>query len=277
MALEFEENELMELMKNFHILTGLLIVLCDTDYNPLIRFPKNPTHFCACMKANPNTEKLCIQSDKQSMNLCKQTGRIVIYHCHAGLIEACAPLKSDGQIIGYMMFGQISDFPSHKLLNSHLKSYINTYLKDMPNSKDWSADIPFKTTEQIQAAAKILEACTVYAISENTVRYRRQNFITNMNAYLNEHLDEDLSVDRLVREFGISRSKLYQTCDMYLGHGIATHILSLRMERAKKLLRETKLSVTDVATNCGFNDYNYFCRVFKKEVGTPAGKYRQIE
>ena len=56
--------------------------------------------------------------------------------------------------------------------------------------------------------------------------------------------------------------------------GIAEHIKNLRIEEAKRLLVETDLPVYQIADQVGFTDYNYFCRVFKKEVGLPAKKYR---
>ena len=38
----------------------------------------------------------------------------------------------------------------------------------------------------------------------------------------------------------------------------------LRIDRAKELLRDTDKSITEIAADVGFDDYNYFCRVFKK-------------
>ena len=56
--------------------------------------------------------------------------------------------------------------------------------------------------------------------------------------------------------------------------GIAEHIKNLRIEEAKRLLAETDLPVSRIADRVGFTDYNYFCRVFKRETGMPAKKYR---
>jgi AraC-like DNA-binding protein len=87
-------------------------------------------------------------------------------------------------------------------------------------------------------------------------------------------LSEDLSVDRLTEEFNISKNKLYNSVSKYMSVGIAKHIKNLRLEEAKRLLTETDMTIFQIADRVGFTDYNYFCRVFKKEVGVPAGKYR---
>ena len=58
-------------------------------------------------------------------------------------------------------------------------------------------------------------------------------------------------------------------------NGIAEHIRGLRLAESKRLLKETTLSVHEISDRVGFNDYNYFCRIFKKYFGTSAGKYRK--
>lgn len=274
MNLEFNQRALLKLMKDFYLLTKLRIVLFDAQYQELLAYPNESAHFCLCMKSNPATKELCTQSDLQSFQNCRSENKLNIYHCHAGLIEACAPLIEDNVVIGYMMFGQVSDFPGESLLNRHLNNYLEGYAAYSGNDIDWSLDIPLKSQEQIHAAAQIMEACTFYVILKDTVKIRRQNYITNMRSFLLEHLSEDLSVSRLTSELGISRSKLYQSCEMYLGKGIAAYIYDLRLEKARQLLADTDLPITEISEHCGYSDYNYFCRIFKKENGLSAKKYR---
>jgi len=45
---------------------------------------------------------------------------------------------------------------------------------------------------------------------------------------------------------------------------------------ARKLLSTTDMTVADISGKIGFSDYNYFCRVFKREEGLPARKYRAL-
>lgn len=253
MKLEFNENELENLMKDFYLLTGIRIVLFDTAYQELFSYPKHHCAFCQNMKSGKDTRKLCEESDQASFERCKLEGRLILSRCHAGLIEATAPLIDHNTIIGYMMFGQISDDPN----------------------RAYTPDIPLKTTEQVAAAAKIMEACTFYVLMKNTISARRDNFVTNMDRYLMEHLTDDLSIEGISLALGISKSKLYQNFNKYYDCGISEHIRMLRIEKAKKLLADSDLSVTEISDAVGFSDYNYFCRVFKKEAGIPAKKYRQ--
>ena len=146
--------------------------------------------------------------------------------------------------------------------------------EELKYARRYLDDIPLKSQEQIQAAAKLMEACTFYVILKDTIRVRRDNFIRNMDQYLMEHLAEELSAGTLAAEFGISKTKLYQVYQMNYGCGVAEHIRYLRIEKAKSLLAETMNAVSLISDMVGFTDYNYFCRVFKKQIGIPAKKYR---
>lgn len=276
MELLFNLPELENLMKNFYTLTGIKMVLFDNEYHELFAYPNSNCAFCQCMKDHPSTRKLCEQSDRHSFHTCREQGNLITYHCHAGLIEAAAPLIDNHTIIGYLMFGQIADVSSKEELEELVQRAFRTSGLNTNTSSDYISDIALKTGEQIQAAAKIMEACTFYVVFKETIRLQRRNFMTNMNTFLNSHLSEDLSVERITRELGISKSKLYQVCADRLGCGIAEYVRSLRIKHAKELLRTTDFPITKIAEESGFSDYNYFCRVFKKEAGMPARKYREI-
>lgn len=275
MDLDYNERELKDLMKDFYLLTGIRMVLFDANYQELLSYPEYHCRFCQRMKEDEATKKLCDQSDHTSFTISQNKGQLILYHCHAGLIEATAPLFDHNIVIGYMMFGQISDQKNVDDLIRILSQNPAFTEKNLEQLSWYAEDITLKTDEQIQAAAKIMEACTFYAILKNTISVRRDNFIRNMDQYLLAHLSEDLSIQTIAENLGVCKSKLYQRCSFYYGKGIAEHIRHLRIETAKKLLTESELTVTEIADSVGFADYNYFCRVFKKETGIPAKKYRK--
>ena len=191
------------------------------------------------------------------------------------MIETTAPIVDNGTVIGYIMFGQITDNPDTAEVSENLKEAVlslNRHGK-LPDKGIYKAT--YKTAEQIRAAAKILETCTLYVLLKDMIKLQRETFINNLNRFLLDHLSEDLSIDRLTAEFSISKTKLYDSCNKHLPTGIAEHIKLLRIEEAKKYLRETNLTVHEISDKVGFSDYNYFCRVFKKTVGMPALKYRK--
>lgn len=275
-ALNVNNNLLKELMQDFYILTGIKIVIFDSAYHELLSFPESHCAFCALMHRQDFTRDKCIKSNKNSFQKCRTTTQLEIYHCHAGLVEATAPLIDNGIVIGYIMFGQISDLENQEDLTEHLKAVLKKYELFMPVQENNLYQVTKKSSQQILAAAKILEACTFYVLLKDMISLQRQNFMQNLNTFLMEHLSEDLSVARLMREFHVSRNKLYEYTEEYLGTGIAEHIKSLRIQEAKRLLKETDLKIMQISDKVGFTDYNYFCRVFKAKTGLPAKQYRKV-
>lgn len=276
MLTHLDTEELKALLKDFHLLTGIKIVIFDTGGNELIACP--PTHcpFCQKLQDTPRCRTRCMESNLQSFRHCQKTGRMILYHCHAGLIEATAPLVDNGILMGYIMFGQITDTRNDEELTALIK---NTFRNcGFPADADPGPylQITRKNPDQIRAAARILEACTFYVLLKRLMYTRRQNFTKNLEKHLCSRLSEDLTAAQIAAELHISRSKLYSSCEKYLGMGIAAYIRKLRMEKAKELLKQTDLTISQVAAKTGFSDYNYFCRVFKKVTGLPAKRYRAL-
>lgn len=273
MKLEFDKGQLLKLMKDFYILTGIRVVLYDDEYHQLLSWPEKDCAFCTRVKSHPELRRKCMESDIHSFQQCDDRKDITIYQCHAGLIEAAVPLISSHIIIGYLMFGQIGVSDSYTGLLAKLRQYLTGYEDDPVVTVD---DIPLKSIRQIRAAGTVMQAFTFYTLSNETVAFRSQNFTNNLRSYLLSHLSDSLDVNTIAADLGISRSRLYLECSKYLGMGIAEYIRELRIDKAKELLRTTDKKITEIASDVGFDDYNYFCRFFKKTVGYPAKKYREI-
>lgn len=273
-SLILNRDLLLSFFKDFNTLTGIKIALFSETGKEILSYPVEHCPFCKYIRSTINGNNDCEISNEKSFKRCQKTKKIEIYHCHAGLIETTAPLIDNGAVIGYIMFGQITDNPDKESLQRSLSEAVtrsNREHKDMDSS---IYNVAYKSDDQIHATAKILEACTLYVLLSNMISLRNENFIKNLNQFLLSHLSEDLSVDRLTEEFSISKNKLYTSVSKYMNIGIAEHIKNLRMEEAKRLLVETDLPIYQIADQVGFTDYNYFCRVFKKEVGLPAKRYR---
>ena len=80
---------------------------------------------------------------------------------------------------------------------------------------------------------------------------------------------------RSAERLGIGRTQLYDLTKKLYHQGLAAHIRTLRMEKAKSLLRQQRdLSLAEVAWQCGYQDYNYFFTVFRREVGCTPREWK---
>lgn len=99
--------------------------------------------------------------------------------------------------------------------------------------------------------------------------------INGITRYLQEHLSEDVSLAVLSEEFHLNAQYISQLFKSEIGVGFLTYLTGIRMERAKKLLLSTSLSVADVAEQSGYGDYRVFTKVFKKAEGVTPSQYRR--
>lgn len=101
------------------------------------------------------------------------------------------------------------------------------------------------------------------------------SLIDKITCYLLEHYSEDLDQKAVAQSFYISRSYLSKLFKAKTGRGFNEYLNKIRIEQAKTALKTTSLPVTDIAFNCGFNDSNYFSKIFKKVEGVSPLNYRR--
>lgn len=97
-----------------------------------------------------------------------------------------------------------------------------------------------------------------------------------INNYINEHFNEDLSLENISSKFYISKFYLTREYKKIYGKTIFQHIITSRINYGKKLLRFSDKSIEEIAHLCGFNDQSYFARQFKKSENLTCFAYRKM-
>ncbi len=92
---------------------------------------------------------------------------------------------------------------------------------------------------------------------------------------LSQHYQDDLSVSAVSEMMNVSDSYLMHLLRKSLGRTFNDILTDYRISIAKKLLREGKFRVNEVADKVGYNDEKYFSRVFKKRVGVSPSEYTE--
>ena len=270
----FYNNDLPELMENFYTLTGIRIVLFDSEFNEILSFPSNEVSFCSLLRTDKKFDALCKESDKFSFEKCRKIHSLCIYKCHAGLIEATAPIMQNNAIIGYIMFGQITDIKDKDAVYNFADNLCQKYPLSVtiPNKLK---KIKYKSSKQIIATSKILDACTSYIMLKEMIKAQNEQLIEMISNYVDIHMHERIYVEDICRALDISRTQLYEETKQYTNGGIASFIKIKRLNKAKELVTGTSMSVSEISDKTGFSDYNYFLRVFKKHYGISPKKMRK--
>jgi len=116
----------------------------------------------------------------------------------------------------------------------------------------------------------------IYKIDHNdTFDVSQQEFLSKLNSIVNKNLDNsNFSVENLADSLNISRVQLYRKIKAILGINISDHIQNIRLEKAKTMMMETNLTISEIAYAVGFSSPNYFSTAFKNKYGESPKTYR---
>ena len=92
--------------------------------------------------------------------------------------------------------------------------------------------------------------------------------------YVKQNYRSPLDMAVLSGVSGMSKSRVQRAFKQYLGSSPLQYISKLRLSAAKDALIQTNKTITEVALDLGFNDSNYFTRLFKKNLGLSPREYR---
>jgi AraC-like DNA-binding protein len=94
--------------------------------------------------------------------------------------------------------------------------------------------------------------------------------------YMKEHIDEKVTVDDICKALHYNKSYLFREFKNTVGRPMIAYFTELKIEKAKKLLRESYMSVSDISELLSFDNPNYFSKTFKRITGSTPTKYRNM-
>jgi two-component system response regulator YesN len=119
---------------------------------------------------------------------------------------------------------------------------------------------------------RLLECTT----SINSIKKQIENpIIKKICAYINQNLSEDISLEQMSEYTNVSSFYLSKLFKEEKGVTFITFITDTRLDKAQKLLKETELSIKEITAQIGYNDQNYFSRIFKNKFGITPSEARK--
>ncbi|CAM4355812.1 response regulator transcription factor [Paenibacillus tarimensis] len=117
----------------------------------------------------------------------------------------------------------------------------------------------------------------IVALSDILAAKKRseRNVINDILQYIDQNINEDLSLFAVASKFYLSREYISRRFRQETGATLSEYVERMRMDKAKLLLGNAELRVTDIAGMVGYADDKYFSKVFKKQTGVSPGQYRK--
>lgn len=269
----YSQNEILaEITKNFATISNVTVSIFDANKNCVVSGSDN-IPFCEALRKNKNLHIKCLECDKIGFKGCSATKKPYLYHCHMGLVEITAPIMFGDTLIGYIIIGQFSDQPDKSEIKKAVVEASKKYGFNADNLLTYVDDIPCPGDAYINALSQLVEMCAGYIWLKNILNLGERDLAMEIRLYIASHLGEDLSVGVLCNKYGLSQTALYQLFKKSFGASVIQIIRNERISKAKELLRESKISISEVAQQVGIPDANYFTRTFKQVTGKTPKQY----
>lgn len=277
MLIHTNKEKLKELARYFYNITKTLIAIYDADLNLICAYPDSMCDFCTAVRRDGTLCANCFQDDRKAFDICRATRKTHIYHCHMGLVEVATPILCNNQIIGYMLFGQLTDRRDKTAIYEKIEQVAADFKVDREQLISACDKIRYRSKEYIESISALLEMCANYIWLNSIISVRNDGLAHSLELYIRENLSGDLSSAALCRQFNFGRSKLYDIALASFGCSLGQYIQLCRLDKAKELLVDAHLSIGEVAEQTGFKDVNYFIRFFKKHTGVTPKRYQAGE
>ncbi|MFH6960083.1 AraC family transcriptional regulator N-terminal domain-containing protein [Flavobacterium aquidurense] len=157
--------------------------------------------------------------------------------------------------------------------NVDLASTINKLIKECMGTsitKDALADLTLQ-----ELLIRIIQTQTIKSIDDG-VTIQSNNPIFEVTEFIKLNLKENINLKSLSEKACMSTASFYRFFKRELGMSPIEYILNEKIKQAKKLLRNPGIQINEVCYLSGFEDANYFIRLFKKHEGITPKQYQLL-
>jgi len=135
---------------------------------------------------------------------------------------------------------------------------------------------PEDLRQAINICVEEISASRLTTPRPNSSLTRPQQFVKSAVDYISEHYMKPLTLEDLAQQVHLSPAYFSYLFSREQGQTLTEFLTATRLGEAKELLKTNPvLSISDIAEQVGYEDANYFSRLFKKKTGITPGRYRK--
>ena len=276
------EKQLRECADVARRMLGIVIDFINADGESLkLSQGRNFNAVCDALRRSPEGCRRCHEEDIRRSRAASEARRELVYTCHAGFTEIVLPLFDDGgHFLGCMTAGQFHTAGRKRPDAGHFRKLAAVTGADAAELRRDSDAAVELTPEQLEGVIGYLKLMgRLVSGSYSNLMFMEQinapDKISLIQKYIHENYMRRLDVESVSRRFYLSPNYFSRLFRRTLGTGFNSYLNCYRAERAREMLRETDLSISEIAFLCGFGSISQFNRVFRDVVRRTPSEIRK--
>jgi AraC-like DNA-binding protein len=264
----------------FHAATGLPLAIRPAKaYVNALRDKQGENPFCAIIAQTNQGCANCLQVQaqlEQEAGLAPQS-----LHCFAGLCDSAVPIRVGHELVAFLQTGQI-------LLHQPNQEEFSRITKKLLS---WGSQVNLKALEeayfqtkvfdqqQYEAMLRLLATFAEHlALISNSIAVDERRvepaLVSRAKRYINKRFDQPISLEAAAQAVNASTRHFCKVFKAATGITFTDYLARVRVEKAKHLLQNPHLRVSEIAFETGFESISQFNRSFKRIVGQSPTQYR---
>ena len=119
-------------------------------------------------------------------------------------------------------------------------------------------------SQKIQSISNLATMFAKHILLENILNPYFDVRVQSAVNYIDENLEKELSIQKICKNAGVSKSVLYRNFHNLFGCTVSEYINQKRVEKSVELLKKTDLSVEEISRKVGFSGVSYYGKIFKR-------------
>jgi len=260
--------------------TGLLVSLRPVDSWQLpYHGKKGENEFCALMAQKSRSCGVCLQVQQKLTESATYEAQTLT--CPVGFCDTAVPIRLGEQLVGFLQTGQVlRKKPTAAQFDNVLKLMAQWGVaQDVTTLREAYFSTRVLSPRQYGSMVKLLAIFAQHlSMVSNQVLVHQEHaeppVITRAKEFILEHQGEDLSLGQVAKAVNTSTFYFCKMFKKVTGINFTDYLSRVRIEKAKNLLLNPSLRISEIAFEVGFQSLTHFNRVFKKIIGQSPTQYR---
>jgi AraC-like DNA-binding protein len=241
---------------------------------------KHESPFCALMANSSRSCASCLRVQQDLID--GESDEAQTITCFAGLCETAVPVSIANKVIGFLQTGQVALHKPTGVGFTRVTQQLVAWGANVDLNKIEDAYFHSRvlSQEQYEAMVRLLEIFAKHlSVIANQILVQQENeeppLISRAKSFIGEHQAESISLDQIAKTLNVSTFYFCKLFKKATGLTFTDYFARTRIERAKNLLLNPNVRISEVAYDCGFLSLTHFNRIFKRVVGKSPTLYRQ--